>query len=181
MLRLFSSSLPVSTFKREILLGKASHLWKSLSVFWTHGLEEDSCLKRGRERGKVEAIGEKWEMRERGKQEQETRVRGRKGRLQPFHVWGGSLPSSSPYSFFCWHSPCTNYLKINIIERNNYQNLWNTVKAVLEENICVFLLNTFVRILEQLKVNEFELGIHVKTREKVYQKKSEKKCLRDWR
>lgn len=32
-------------------------------------------------------------------------------------------------------------------------------QAVLEENVCAFLLNTFVRTLERLKVNEFELSI----------------------
>lgn len=61
---------------------------------------------------------------------------------------------------------------MNIVDRNDYQYLWNTVKTALEENVCVFLLNTFVRTLERLKVNEFVLSNHVKTQEKEYQKKS---------
>ena len=67
-----------STFKRQVLSGKAGHLWKSLSVLWTWTGRRELFEKWEREREKLlEKVGK-------GRKERNQRItRAEKRRLQP--------------------------------------------------------------------------------------------------
>lgn len=168
-----SSSLLYPVFKGRSSWGKASHLDKSSSVLWVRQ-EEDSCMW---ERGRVEGrrYWGKWEMKEKERKEQENRVKSRNGVYSPSFSWEGFTQLPSLQLFFLAFS-VDKHIEMNIIERNNYWDLGNAAKEVLNDSVCVFLSNTFVRTLESSKVNESALSIQVKTREKEYQNKSNKFC-----